>query len=294
MAEPLIIQLQRLASESSTSVADLVRKALIVAAKLHLHEFEAWLQQELHGYEGEVPEYRKVRAQLCVRNPYHGYQPFFVNDAAFEDKLTDVSLSQPITELVALISGGGKTFYMPFSGEAQALLMRMQDSLAPLPVERSIPATAFTTVVESVRTTILEWALRLEREGVVGENFSFSGEEQQRAASLQNIHIENFQGILGDVTGSSVTQSLKMRVKKHDFTSLASALHELKVPRPDIEELERALVDEPLATRPVLGPKVSTWMGRMVSKAASGALSLSMETSANLLASLIWAYYGSG
>ena len=66
------------------------------------------------------------------------------------------------------------------------------------------------TVIDAVRTMILNWSLKLEEEGILGEGLSFSEEEKQKAATSTQIRIENFQGILGDV--AHVLNQLEMEI----------------------------------------------------------------------------------
>ena len=56
----LVEELQRDALDSSVSVLDLLRKALVVATKLNIDEFKEWIELELKGYSGQetVPDYR--------------------------------------------------------------------------------------------------------------------------------------------------------------------------------------------------------------------------------------------
>jgi hypothetical protein len=46
----LVEELQKDALNSSVSVLDLLRKALVVATKLNIDEFKEWIELELKGY----------------------------------------------------------------------------------------------------------------------------------------------------------------------------------------------------------------------------------------------------
>ncbi len=64
-----------------------------------------------------------------------------------------------------------------------------------------------------MRTLLLEWTLRLEEDNILGnDNLIFTEEEKKMA---QNIHIENFYGVMGGVdsigtlsTGSNTNNNL--------------------------------------------------------------------------------------
>jgi hypothetical protein len=70
----IVLELQREASDSSVSVTDILRKALIVARKLGLREFQGWIESELNGYSEprEIPDYRVLHGQLEAWNHMQG------------------------------------------------------------------------------------------------------------------------------------------------------------------------------------------------------------------------------
>ncbi|WP_196595836.1 hypothetical protein [Pectinatus frisingensis] len=53
-----------------------MRKALIVAKKLNLNDFENWIRNEMDGYPAKsvIPNYREVYGVCKYFNPYHGWQ----------------------------------------------------------------------------------------------------------------------------------------------------------------------------------------------------------------------------
>jgi len=67
--------LQQEASNGSTPLPDVLRKARMVAVKLKLAEMNAWVEYELNGYpKGDVvPGYRIIHGDIRAHNPYNGY-----------------------------------------------------------------------------------------------------------------------------------------------------------------------------------------------------------------------------
>lgn len=92
-------------------------------------------------------------------------------------------------------------------------------------------------------------ALTLEAESIVGDGLSFSVSEKQAAMNSQNIRIENFQGILGNVQGGSVTQTNTLHIVASDFSSLARYLTEKGVKEAEIKDLELAVPTIPSRAR---------------------------------------------
>jgi truncated hemoglobin YjbI len=56
-----------------------------------------------------------------------------------------------------------------------------------------VPRAAIASIIDTVRTIILNWALKLEEDGIVGEAFSFTRQEQD-AAERSPQNITNFYG----------------------------------------------------------------------------------------------------
>ena len=269
-----------------------LRKALLVATKLRTDDFRQWITNELHGYgDSKVPAYRTAQADLRAKNPYHGLIPFVIQINASLHFILNVELRESIGNYVHLLDSSHGMLVVQLSQAELSLLMSGQRF--PLEPVRIIGRNKLASVIDTVRTTVLEWALKLEAEGIVGQGMTFSEEEKRKAAISTEIHITNFQGVLGDVADSIVTQNLQMTVRQGDFASLRTYLETQGVETSDIDELERAVKsDPPPTTRGKFGSSVSDWIGEMVTKAASGASQLAIGTVGSLLAQAIWVYYG--
>lgn len=300
----VILELQEAALNKSNDITDLLRKCLLVATKLKLDDFKNWINSELRGYTNnsgisEVPRYRKLRAQIRVHNPFNGMIPFYMPEE-FEDVLCNIKLETPISNVVSIIESHrsrsedrrGEPIFPLDSHQKLFLMERMEIPMEPV---RTISVTQLDMIIDAIRSTILEWALQLEEEGILGEGMTFSSEEKRKAAQSHQIHIGNFQGVFGDVSQSEVTQNLKMEVKKGDFSSVRSTLSSKGVEDSDIDELEEALTEDATPEIPgKFGPKVSSWMGKMISKAAGGTWEIGTGAAGELIASVIAAYYGIG
>lgn len=294
--DSLVLELQALASQESTAVPELLRKALVVATKLKSTGFRRWVENELHGYEGEVPDYRKLRAQLMAKNPYHGLIPFVIPNDKMMDMICNVEVRDPVGSLTDLMENprsdtGYLHFPMPPGAELE--LMKIQDTAAPLQPIRRVARNQVASVLDEIRSVVLEWSLKLEAEGILGEGMTFSKDEVNRAAVNKSINIESFQGILGDVTGSMVTQDLDMNVRQGDIDSLKDFLLSRGLAKKDVEELGQAIEQDPKpADRGSLGECVGAWIGKMVGKAACGAWNVGVSAAGKLLADSVSKFYG--
>ena len=99
--------------------------------------------------------------------------------------------------------------------------------------------------MDSTRTAVLEWALKLEEEGVIGEEFSFSKEEQAAAASIVfNIGSMSHSQIQGATRSS--TQTFELTEINHDavqsfVNELHPALPRLNLGHAELEELTQEI-----------------------------------------------------
>lgn len=295
----IILELQEAATDKRNDISDLLRKCLLVATKLKLDEFKQWINWELQGYDEtseDVPKYRMLRGEIRVFNPYHGLQPLYM-PPEMERQICNIKYRAPIGNAVSVVehqrnrsdSKSSPLFPLP-SELKQYLLQHMELPLEPI---RTVSETQLDMLIDAVRSTILEWSLKLEEAGIMGEGMTFSKEEKQIAAASQQIHIGNFQGTIGDIQGSTVTQNLTMHVISGDFQSLKKVLKEKGVSDADLEELEAAVAADPQPETPgQFGTQVSNWLGKMLTKAASGTWQIGTAAAGGLLSSAIGSYYG--
>jgi len=207
----VVLELQRDALNRSVPVSDLLRKALVVARKLDLSEFQQWIEKELSGYNDtdEIPHYREVSGQIRAWNPYRGWIPVIIEDPGAAERLSRRKNSQSIAEIENLLEGTSKnsTFHMPFSHELQRELN------AGMPFETEITlftqSSSLIRVIDAVRTIILNWSLKLEESDIRGEGLSFTAEEKKEAAT-QSYNVTNF---YGPVTGPQVQQGSKESIQ---------------------------------------------------------------------------------
>ncbi len=181
----LVLQLQQEALNKSGRITDLLRLALVVARKLKVADFEAWIQGELNGYTklADAPDYRVIRSTCEARNPYHGWQTVHFGDQQTSESVTLRPITNPIGSLSELVAGanshnGSLTMQMPAS-IANKLMKEIGFGFTDIHLRFQV--ADFANIIETVRTKALEWSLQLEEAGVLGEGMTFSAEEQTAA-----------------------------------------------------------------------------------------------------------------
>lgn len=232
----IVLELQQLASDKDVSVTDLLRKALIVATKLDLKDLKDWVLSELEGYpdKKEIPKYRIVQSVIRAYNPYSGWIHCQFEDREMSENLSNITFNRPIGELEALVIGDENRHGMlevTFTQEVTDTLMKMAHS--DLEPTRFINKSKITSILETVRTTLLKWALQLEKEGILGEGMTFSEEEKEKAKAADSIHIEHFHGIWGNVQAQNVQIGY--------YASIHNQLKDAGVSQEERNELENIL-----------------------------------------------------
>lgn len=179
----IVIELQRDALDRNVPISDLLRKALVVAKKLHISEFESWVNNELNGYErGEdISDYRQIRGKIKAWNPYHGWQPVDFEESEKEKALSRRACGQSIAEIESLVEGKSdkSLLQMPFPSPIEQQICRAIGFDTQITL--ILPSTAMVRIVDAVRTIILNWSLKLEEDGILGEEFSFTTHEKESA-----------------------------------------------------------------------------------------------------------------
>ncbi len=206
----LIEEIQRYAADQLAPIDATLRKVKLAAAKLQLGELETWVTDELNGYRGEVPEYRRLHGQPAAWNPYNGWVPIYSDDERLLEIISAVPVQQSIGSLVDLLAGHTRgTLDLPLP---PGLIIEL-NKLIDFPTTRAVIKLSRGQVFgipETVRNMVLDWSIKMETQGVMGEGLSFTPEEKTQAKrTMTTINIGtigNFAGNLGvDQTARDVT-----------------------------------------------------------------------------------------
>ena len=211
---PIVLQLQQESLDRSVSVTDLLRKSFVIARKLKLSEFEAWINSELSGYgpQEKVPEYRKVKGSVKFWNPYRGWCPVIFQDPSEGEIYSFRNIGQTIPELENIAYDKEATSgHIPFPQETERQLCKSLDAGFETKISLICPNTELIRIVEQVRNVILNWTLKLEEEGIVGEGMTFTAQEAHSAQGTPQA-VNNFYGA---VHNPQIQQSNATAVQVH-------------------------------------------------------------------------------
>ncbi|MEB3188926.1 MAG: hypothetical protein VKL42_01110 [Snowella sp.] len=194
----LVQELQRDALNSSVSTLELLRKALVVATKLNIPEFEEWIEFELSGYSNSqnIPSYRYIEGSVKGCNSY-GCRPVSGSKETMS-KFSKITINQSIAEVECLISSSKiDQVNFEFPPQKQDSLRQSFEGDTIYLLESHI--SEVTKISESVRNIILRWSLRLEKDGILGEGITFS--IQEKAIASQKDYNVSIYNIVYNTTG---------------------------------------------------------------------------------------------
>lgn len=232
----IVLELQQELLQKDCDVLLALRKAHIIAVKLKLTEFDAWIQSELNGYEFNqdlIPEYRQVRGELKAWNPYHGWIPVIMPNSKLEEFLCHRKMEDPIGDIIELHRKSKGTVVMTFCAEVATQL----DSLTNAPFKTNyslhISNHLLKSIADKVLNCLMEWTLKLEEKGILGENMTFNETESTSAKEIpQQVNYYYGTIIHGDVSSSQIVSGSSNSIT-YNATAAADAVQEIR------ESLER-------------------------------------------------------
>ena len=205
----IVLELQREALSKDANIESLLRKAYVIAKKLKLKEFEDWIQFEQNGYGSrEVPEYRYVQGQIKARNPYYGWIPVVLS-SEIEKVISNVPAKEAISGLIDLYESDNEFLAFNMNSDCNQTLSELVDFDTVFCVQ--FGKNQIYLIISTVQNKILDWALLLEENGIIGEGLSFTEEEIRKAEQtpIINNYTNNFYASVEDIDlqqGNSVVK----------------------------------------------------------------------------------------
>lgn len=267
----LVQELQLQAASHQPDLSELLRKALIVAVKLNLSDLKTWIERELKGYPWpteDFPQYRIVPCRIMANHPYYGRQLVEFDSPDLHEQLSTVPLTVPVGQITALLQAN-KSAINPFPPDQEKILMGAMN--VPVAPHRVVDHSELARVMDDIRLTSLNWFLKLEMDGVLGDGINFSEEEKRIAA--QNIyHIQNFVGIAGSPQAESIN------IDNHAV--LIGHLECAGLEQSELAEIKSILSEFKRTTpvdRPSLAKRGMEWIGRNWDKVGTLAVEITKQ-----------------
>lgn len=195
----IVLELERDALDENIGIEVLLRKAFLVAKKLKLSDFEKWINNEQNGYEREVPEYRMIRGEYKAWNPYRGWIPVVLSSNVAK-VLESIPLHNSVSSLWDVYTASDGSIHFNVSAEVTEFLNK---STSGFDTKYSFwsSRSEIYRIISTVRNKILEWALLLEENNIIGEGMTFTDEEKRVAQETQiiNNYTNNFYADVKDI-----------------------------------------------------------------------------------------------
>ena len=174
---------------------------------------KSWLKFELEGYKKreDVPDYRILHGICRAFSQYHGWQ-----DIRFKNsKVAEAYSARPIFDAAAVIEEHVVRCNATSSSPVMQYPTEIQnDILRQAGFGWSDPGIHFSTaqfagILDTVRNNVLDWSLKLEKAGVLGEGLTFTSDEQSRAkdAAKAPTYSANNLTVIHSMTQSQVQQA---------------------------------------------------------------------------------------
>lgn len=276
----LVEELQRKALDRNCPIADLLRHALLTARKLKVASTAEWIDAELNGYGSrDIPDYRILSGEPLGKNPRSGWIPIRMPDAELALTISEITMGNAIADLDAAIKDSdGSHLYFAYPTEHAYLLRQALATNAEICLR--VSKSAVSTIIDQVRSKLLDWSMALEDQGVHGEGLSFSDKE-----------VEAARGVVTYVTNNNYSNIHHSQIQHHSdgssqtFTITAEARQDIQAVLQRLREgvqsadFEEALRDELLSDLDIADQQVAS------QKAKPGILRAALESFSSTLAS---------
>ena len=302
----LLREIQEAAVSETTSVATVLRKCRILAARLKHDDLKTWVLYELDGYPDfdSIPSYRILSCESFgnffgrfgseIRN---AQIPLSCLPEKWRESLSNVYFNQGVGELQDLVSSSkeGKLQQLWSADLYPIIGQQIYQDMNLVQAWKKISQSGVVGILDAVRNKILNFSLEIEAENPeAGE--SAPGAEPPVAPGIMNqIFNNNIYGNVGNIASASphARQHSNIAVKNNDFESLAAFLSSsVGVTPDDISGLKEAVKQDEQPKEGHFGARVAGWIGGMVTKAAQGTLKVGVNVASSVITQALKGYYG--
>ena len=189
-------------------IVNILRKAHFIASILNLTDFDKWIMSELNGYPtpNDCPEYRILHCDLYAFNQFNGWMPTVFKNTELENLISTTQMNNSISQIISMSEQEGDMLMSEIPGELLLLLNECFNT-SNTRFALFVSKTSIMDIIEKVKTAVLDWTIKLESEGILGENTTFSEQEKQVAATIPQT-INNYYGNTNIV--SSPTENMQI------------------------------------------------------------------------------------
>jgi len=225
----LVIELQKECLNPTLSYANLFQKAYFIAQKLEQKEMVEFLKNGIDGYkkQKDVPDYRYINVVYKANNPMIGWIPVSIPSNSSLIKYLHYPIFQSVSELESFMNAKGDALVMSIPIELQELFISQIIGKIPFEIGAHFSKNQIRPILETEKRIISDWALDLERKGILGDEYLFTQQEKEIAKTMTFIinGYVNGANVIGNMTNSSATVNNNGKI---DFESLKTLVEQVK------------------------------------------------------------------
>lgn len=301
----LIDEIIEMASGNDTPLPTILRKCLVLAARLKADELRAWASGELQGFDRKnTPPHRimKITAKGLFLGPFNASisdQPLPASALKPEHRewAHTAHLGQGIAAYEALISGDPKGNAM-IHWPADLVVLYQAKFIDGYGLNRAwqeLPMPAIAAMLDGIKTKVLVFALELK------DQYSDLAETVERSPALaaptvNQIFYNVFHGgspVVGNTVQGDMNSSNQQIIIEGDFQSLSAALAHTGVSATMIDDLAKDIdADKRDGAPKGFGTRVAAWVGNAASYIAKESGKAGVEIAKQIISAHISQYFG--
>jgi hypothetical protein len=300
----ILEEIQDAAVNSNSDVAAVLRKCKVLAVRLGSQPLEDWLVWESNGYPPNVPvpDYRVWPLEVFgyFEGPSGNTRTAPIPLTALRFIKDDVKQSYKRYECRDSVASAESTL-SKVSGNVQVSTGELAIGIGTklytdyncLQAWAEYHPSRLVEMLNFVRNRVLDFSLAVWKEAPTAGEIGAPAGTNPEPARVNQIFNTAVYGGSANFVGAAQDSKIEFNIAPRDFSGLERVLGQKGVSTEDVGELKEALDADPAPSTPEkFGPKVSSWMGKMVGKAADGTWKIGVGAAGNILAEVIARYYG--
>ncbi|ACF01661.1 hypothetical protein Rpal_3157 [Rhodopseudomonas palustris TIE-1] len=293
------------AIDDTTSLSVLLRKCLLLAHHLKNDKLKAWADQELNGYSDAdaLPPYRKIR--ITATGSFAGPFGNVLNNQPLASSILNKdhrhwAESANLTQPIAAYDIGKDENGTPQGGRIQwpaDLVTLYAESFIQgwhlIRASQQIPGTVFVSIIDTVRTRILQLAIELN-EGLGEDDKSALSDLSPKKVDQSVInHIYGGNNVIA-THAENFAQIGAINVSSGNIGELEKALAGLGLDDRAISTLRQAMDADAKhdGGKPTIGQRTLGWLTNAASYTSKEGLKVGFEIARKTATKWIMQYYG--
>jgi hypothetical protein len=292
------------AVDDKTTLSVLLRKCLLLAHQLKNEKLKAWAESELNGYQdfSVLPPYRVIRT--VARGAFVGPFGNVLNDqplaaSALPKNIRHWAETANLMQPIASYDVGKDAKGSPNGGTIQwpaDLVNHFSDKFIKdwnlIRAHQDVPGTVFVSILDTVRTRILQLALELKDElGSKSTDISEIPPKRVDQSVVNHIYGGN---IIIAGHAENFAQIGSISVAQGNFSELSDAMKQLGIDDTAIVKLKQAMEADAAvdAGKLTLGQRTKKWLGDAGSYVSREGLKVSIDIAKTIVTKWVMQHCG--